>query len=173
MEPLEEEGFRKSAKVKADVHKAALTKLADELGYMSDDNLRVLRALLRTKGQGPTRDIWPSVATIVGYAEGLEPRPLEEMPGLVRWFRSVEGPKALRAGTLVETWQFFHRRKRPPLNAERLLREEAEENSRRLELYRERVRAGITVTEEEARWVEWYERQLAYCEGLVLNGGAA
>lgn len=173
MEPLEEEGFRKSAKVKADAHKAALTKLADELGYMSDDNLRVLRALLRTKGQGPTRDIWPSVATIVGYAEGLEPRPLEEMPGLVRWFRSVEGPKALRAGTLVETWQFFHRRKRPPLNAERLLREEAEENSRRLELYRERVRAGIPVTEEEARWVEWYERQLAYCEGLVLNGGAA
>lgn len=169
IEPLELAGFRKSAKVTAERHKVVLASLADDLSYMSDESIDVLRQMLLPHGQGRDHDIWPSKATITGIAERVEPRPVEELPGLIRWFRSVEGPRARREGTLVETWAWFHRNKRPPIGVERSLRERAGENRRKLDLYRDRMRRGVAKA-DETDWVRRYEDRLAYCEGLVVGG---
>lgn len=166
IEPLTELGFRKSGKVTADRHKANIASLADELAYMSDDSLTSLYAMLRTKGQGGQRDIWPSTATMVGFAELVQERPLEELPGLVRWFASVEGPKALHDGTLVETWLYFHKHKKPPFSAQHIIREKADANRRKLALYRDRAKRNVA-DESELDWVRRYEARLTYCTDLV------
>lgn len=140
--------------------------MIDALTYMSDHSLNALFDMLKSKGQGRVRDIWPSRATILGYAELIEPRLIEELPSLIHWFRSVEGPKALRDGTLVETWQYFQNHKRPPVSARRQIEENAKDHARKLELYRERIQRA-TVIAEERDWVDRYEKRLAYCKALL------
>lgn len=167
-DPLEADGFRKSGKVTAERHSVAMARLADDLAYMGDHGLATLRQMLRTKGQGRARDIWPSVATVIGFAEAIQPRPTEELPGLLRWFASVEGPKALHDGTLVETWSYFHRHKRPPIKAKLEIARRSEHNRHKLELFRERMERG-SISDEDADWVRRYEAKLAYCRGLVLG----
>lgn len=172
---LNELGFRRHGNIKVADHDLTMIKVIDALTYMSDHSLNVLFEMLKSKGQGRDRDIWPSMATILGLAELVEPRAIEELPSLIRWFRSVEGPKALRDGTLVETWQYFQTHKRPPVSAQRQIEGKAKEHARTLELYRERIQRG-SANAEERDWVDRYEKRLAYCMGLLpadANGEAA
>ncbi|MBL4767664.1 MAG: hypothetical protein JKY94_08115 [Rhodobacteraceae bacterium] len=168
-------GMRRHGNVKVADHELMMTKNTDALTYMSDHSLNSMFDMLKSKGQGRERDIWPSRATILSYAELIEPQPLEELPSLLRWFRSVEGPMALRAGTLVETWQYFQRHKCPPVKARLQIEHNAKQNARDLERNRERIQRG-RATAEEINWVERYEKRLAYCKRLLpddVQGEAA
>lgn len=169
IDPLDDIGFRKHGNVKVEKHKANLARVADELSYMTDAGLETLRGQLKSKGQGPSRDVWPSIATITAFAELVEPKPIEEMPELLRWFRSRAGPAARDAGTLVETYGFFHRFKKPPVMAERQILERAQDNRRKLELYEDRIRRDVA-RPEEVSWARGYRERLAYCEDLVRRG---
>lgn len=170
-------GFRRLATVTAEDHAAQLDSLADELGYMTEDKLDVLRQMLQSKGQGKDRNVWPDRATVRGFAELVQPRPLTELPGLVRWFRSVEGPRAIAEGTLVETWAYFERHKAPPVSVGARARviEEAQSNRRRLQVVDERIAAGMSVLPGEAEWADWYRKRRAACEAAVaeMRGDAA
>jgi hypothetical protein len=168
IDPLEALGLRRKANVTLAEHHIAMDRLADNLAYLSDTGLRALCEMLRTKGEGAARNIWPASATIYALAELIERRPIEELPGCLRWFRSVEGPRAMAAGTLVETWSFFHRMKRPPVHQARQLAERAAENRRKLQIIAERAAAGVA-TDEELAWAQGYRDRLAYCEGLVRS----
>lgn len=170
IEPLEDLGFRRKASTTVAEHQAAMDSLADNLAYLSDAALRALAEMLRTKGEGAARNIWPASATVYALAELIERRPLEELPGCLRWFRSVEGPRAMAAGTLVETWSYFHRMKRPPLHQARELADRAASNRRRLQIIDERAAANVA-TEEELSWAKGYRDRLAYCEALVRGEG--
>lgn len=166
IDPLEAIGFRRKANTTIAEHQAAMDSLADNVAYLSDAGLRALCEMLRTKGEGTSRNIWPSSATVYALAELIERRPIEELPGCLRWFRSIEGPRALAAGTLVETWSYFHRMKRPPVHQARELAERAANNRRRLQVIAERAAAGVA-TAEELNWAKGYRDRLAYCEALV------
>lgn len=174
-DPLEGDGFRKSAKVSADRHKDAMARLADDICYLSDDGVERLRLMLRTKGEGKSRDVWPSVATILGWAELIEARPLRELPRLLSWFASIEGPRAAREGVLVESYLFFRDRKRPPIQPggsyPMIIVDRARENQSRLRRCKERVANG-RATADDRSFVEWYEGVQKYCNGLI-SGGAA
>ena len=167
-EPLEEMGFRKNGTVKADDHKSKMDRLADNLAYMSDQSLGVLCEMLRSKGQGRDRMFWPLPATIYGLAELVEPTPLEELPNLLSWFRSIEGPKALKAGTLVETWAYFHKYKRPPQMAGMQIQRDADDHARKCERVRDRAARGVA-DPAELHWLDRYEKRLAYCRAIVLG----
>jgi hypothetical protein len=164
-------GFRRHGNIKVTVHELTMIKLIDALTNLSDHSLNVLFDMLKTKGQGRERDIWPSRATILGLAELVEPRDIEELPSLIRWFRSVEGPKALQDGTLVETWQYFQTHKRPPITARRQIEDKARKHAHMLELYRERVQRG-TADDQQKDWVKRYEQRLAYCRNLLPESAA-
>jgi hypothetical protein len=170
-------GFRRPASMTAEDHAAQLDSLADELGYMAEEKLDVLRQMLQSKGQGKDRNVWPDRATVRGFAELVQPRPLAELPGLVRWFRSVEGPRAIAEGTLVETWAYFERHKAPPVSVGARARviEEAQVNKRRLQVVDERIAAGFSVLPGETEWADWYRKRRAACEAAVaeMRGDAA
>lgn len=149
----------------------ALDRIADDLGYMADDRLAALCDMLRSHGQGSARNLWPDHATFVGFAEVVQPRPLEELPALLRWLGSVEGPRALAAGTLVETVEYVRGRKVPPVTpqARQLVAEKAAENARRLVIIGERRAAGLGIAPSELAWEGWYLDQRAAAEALVAR----
>ena len=158
LDPL---GFRSPKGVDQATERKFLDGLADELSYMADDRLHALMIMLRSKGEGKQRNQWPDFATFRCFAEMVQPRPLAELPSLIRWFRSVAGPKAIAAGTLVETWQWFEERKAPPVTPQAIsmVTAKAADNRRRVQVLEEKVNAGITVDPGEAAFVAWYRRQ--------------
>lgn len=168
IEPLEALGMRRGAKMPADVFKTKMNSMIDALTYMSDQRLAVLFEMLKTKGEGRSHDLWPSPATILGIAEFVQPRPIQELPNLLSWFRSVEGPKCLEAGTLVETWQYFQRNKRPPIHAKQQIEVSAKRHQHRCQLTRERMGRG-TADPDDIRWLQRYEQRQAYCRTIVLG----
>lgn len=172
LEPL---GFRFRKGVDGDEAKRALNRIADDLAYMADDRLAALRDMLATKGQGSDRNFWPDHATFIAFAEVVEPRPIEELPALLSWFGSVEGPAALAAGVLVETWQFIGRRKKPPVTPQErtMVAEAAAMNARRLTIIAERREAGWTISDEDRDWERRYLACRAHCEAIVARERAA
>jgi hypothetical protein len=166
IEPL---GFRKPGAMSAEACGEMLVKVCDELAYLSDEGLARVEEALRCRGTGKDRNGWPDLATFRAYAELAEPRPIEELPALRRWFGSVEGPRAIEEGTLVETWSFFLRHKRPPAQPQdkRVIAERASANRRRLELVDDRRKHGRMVEPQEAEWARQYRARRAYLDELV------
>lgn len=151
-------GFRFPRAVDADLGARRLDTLADQLSYLTDDSLGALREMLRHQGLGSARCHWPERATVIALAEIVQPRPIWDIPELRRWFASVEGPQALLRRELVETWEYFSQRKRPPVDAgaRAKVREAAEAARRRLAIIGEREAAGLSVRPDDLQWRVWY-----------------
>ena len=133
-----------------DAGREVLDAIADELAYIPDAKLEVLARMLAPQGQGAARNFYPDRATFLGFAHLVAPRPLTDDPKLLGWFASVEGPKMIAEGTLVETWSFFERNRRPPFDdrSRRLVAEQAAEHKRRVLLVDERIERGVEVDPE-------------------------
>lgn len=173
--PMQEAGFRFRHGTDAEKAQAALDRMADALGYMSDAGLEDLRACLMTKGEGAQRCFWPAHATVLGFAEMRERRPLEEVPELLRWFRSEAGPKAAAAGRLVAEYLFWKDRKHPPVSpqARKYVSDRAHEMARRLQILAEREASGRLVDAEELAFRDWYNRLEARVTALLPGQDAA
>lgn len=161
LEPLAELGWIRPKGMKAGAHAEELVRLSDDLTYMSELSLGALCDMLRSKAQGKARNEWPRRGTILHLAEVVQPRPVEEMPNLVSWFRSVEGPRADREGVLVREFLFFEKFKRPPLNDgdRRLIRDRTRDD----EHLRLLVAEGRVPDEQDAaklRWLDNAERRV-------------
>lgn len=168
-------GFRHRREVDEAQCRHWLDTLADELGYMRDARLVALAELMRGHGQGAARNFWPDRATFIGFAEMLEPRPLDQLPAVCSWFGSVEGPAAMRAGTLVETWQYIQRAKKPPYTdqARRQIAEAAALSRRRLDIIAERRQLGLPLNPDDLAWEAWYRRLSDHCAEVVTRERSA
>lgn len=168
-------GFRHPKRVGPEEGRAFLDSLADDLAYMDDGQLAALAEALRGKGEGSARDWWPSRAAVLGIAEWIAPRPLELAPALMRWFGSVEGPRAIADGTLVETWAYFERHKAPPVTpaARAQVAQRAAEAARRLVVIADRRARGVAVDPEDAAWERWYLDRRAFCATRVEEARAS
>lgn len=175
--PMTDLGWRKPANVKIDQHAENLNRLADDLAYLGDEGFARLRAALRGKGDGKLRDAWPPRARIIAFAELVEPRPIMELPAMLRWFRSEAGRQAEAAGRLVEEYAFWCRHKRPPRGPGeyRSVADRAEANRHRAEVITDRVDRGVALDPEDHDWMRRYQDRLYQLRELVRGGaeGAA
>ena len=171
--PLEDRGFRFKAGTPADKQRRYLDELADALGYMHDVRLAMLEECLRSKGEGAARCFWPAYATVIGFAEACQPRPIEEMPQMASWLGSVEGPKARREGTLVATFLFVETFKRPPFGDadRRKVAARAAELNDDLARVRDRIDRGFG-SEDDRRRAAWFAGIEARAQALVAAGEA-
>ncbi|MCA1336869.1 hypothetical protein [Pseudooceanicola marinus] len=173
--PLEGIGFRFPKAVDADEGRKRLDRLADELGYMSDANLRRLFEAMRSKGEGRARDFWPSHAAFVALAQVAQPRPLEEMPGLASWFGSAAGRAALAEGRLVEEYRWWLSKHRPPLNPQerRIIADRAGAAQSKVARLRERISLRLPVDAADREWLHAYEAHQDAARELVRRGQQA
>ncbi|WP_127104356.1 hypothetical protein [Pararhodobacter zhoushanensis] len=155
-EPL---GFRHPKKVAEAAGVAMLNAVADELSYMSDDNLAVLARMMRVHGEGSSRDFWPARAAFISFAHLCQPLPLEADTKLISWFASREGDQMVQDGTLVETWRYFEAKRIPPATpqARALVLDRARDAARRIAIVHERRDGGWGVDRAEAEFVRLYE----------------
>ena len=162
-------GFKFPKAVDPELGARKLDTLADQLGYLTDDSLGALREMLRHQGLGSAKCHWPERATVIALAELVQPRPIWDIPELRRWFASIEGPQAILRGELVETWQYFERRKRPPVDAgaRAMVREAAAQAKRRLEIIAEREALDLSVRPDDLQWRDWYRDIEAKLSALV------
>jgi len=169
IEPLAQDGFRFPKAVADDAARDQLNRIADALAYLPEGVLEALRESLATKGEGAARRFWPAQATIVGLAEAFHPRPIEDLPNVARWFGSAAGRAAIEGNRLVAEFEFWQRRKAPPVTDQhrRLVAERAADYARRVELIEDRLRRGAPLIHDEAGWFRWYEATLARAQALV------
>ena len=174
--PLEERGFRFPKGMDPKAGRDTLDAICDDLAYMRDHALGALCESMRTKGEGASKCFWPSRATFIGYAEDYQSRPLEELPAMSSWFRSVAGPKARAAGTMVPTLLFIEEKKRPPRTPEDLAKLRVNglwwpEIAREVECARDRDRRGMARS-GDADLLAWHDKLAARAEALVAAGEA-
>lgn len=175
-------GFRHERKTDAEAGQALLDGIADDLAYVSDDALGRILEAMRGKGLGAHKDFWPTRAAFIAYAETYHPRPLALSPKLMSWFASVEGPRALANGSLVETWEYFEKKKHPPHSpplspavadsARRAIKHAAQDNARRLELIQSRRARGVANLPDDEAWEPWYLERLRVCTEAVNQARA-
>lgn len=161
-------GFRFPKGTDEKKQRSYLDWMADWLGYLSDEELRLLKACLSAHGEGAQRCFWPQRATVVFYAQAARPRPIETWPECASWFASIEGPKAQAEGTLVATMLFIECNIRPPYTPKdrREVAASAADLLRRDTEARERVARGRDYG-DDAQFLAWYGRLTARAEALV------
>lgn len=168
-------GFRSPKGTPAEAEREMLDAVADELAYLTDDDLGVLARVMAPHGTGSAKCFWPDRASFTGFAHMVRARPLTEDPKLLRWWASIEGQRMVQAGTLVETYQYFERHRAPPVKSGAMARiaDEAHDNARRLTVAEEKERLGIALPAEELAWRQWYLGRREYLTQLVVTARAA
>lgn len=165
-------GFRFPKGTAEDLARKRLDRICDDLTYLSDESLRRLVGAMRTKGEGAARCFWPDRATFLAFAELVQPRRLEDAPGVASWFASEAGRQAVAGDRLVAEFLFWQRHKRPPMTpGDRMaVEEEAREFSsrrRRAVFNRDAGRAPVL---DDADWLPRYEAWEARAMRLVEAG---
>ncbi|WP_146592334.1 hypothetical protein [Puniceibacterium confluentis] len=169
IEPLTGRGFRFPRVMPEADQRKALDALADALTYMSDEGLRRVSEALRTKGEGSAKCFWPCLATVEGFAEVCERRPLSELPALLRWFASAAGHEALIGDRLVAEYLFWQDRKRPPVHPRdrEIVARRAVEMASKAERIRDRIGRGLQPFDDDGEWLRWYEHLGKRVNGYV------
>lgn len=172
IQPLANEGMRFKKGTPEDKQRRILDRLADDLSYMSDDGLSVLRQWMRSHGDGASRCFWPATVGILSTAESYEPRPLQELPALRRWFASTAGRAACEGDRLVAEYMFWQKFKRPPTQPREResVARRATEWSSKAERIEDRIRRGLPPMHDDADWLDWYRAKLAQAQALVEAG---
>lgn len=175
LHPLIADGMRFRHGTAEDVQRKHLDRLADELSYMSDKGLEAVRIWMRSHGDGAQRTFWPSMVAVLSTAEAFEPRALEELPALARWFGSEAGRAALAGDRLVAEFLFWQKFKRPPVAAQEKAKvaARAADWSRRVTLIEERVARGLSPLYDDEEWLRWYRSIEARVKALVDQRGEA
>lgn len=173
--PLQDLGFRFKKGTPDDLAAKRLATLCDDMAYLSDVALERLALALRDKGEGSARCFWPERATFIAYAQMAEPRPIEEMPGLVSWFASAAGQRALSEDRLVAEYRWWRHKHRPPMNPEEwaMVTKRAAEWRGRAERFRDRLSRGVALDHQDGGWLAAYEADHAAALALVGNRDAA
>ncbi|WP_088633249.1 hypothetical protein [Phaeobacter sp. 22II1-1F12B] len=170
--PLQAAGFRFKKGTEEVKAKAELDKIADALSYMTDADLETMAELMLTKGEGAGKCFWPAFATFAFWADQVNPRPLEEHPRLLSWFRSTAGERALKNGALVAEYAYWKKHKAPPVKpqAMRIVADKAREYNEKAELIRDRQRRDFPLSSEETDWLMRFDRVAERLGKIVSEG---
>ncbi|WP_339767158.1 hypothetical protein [uncultured Pseudosulfitobacter sp.] len=172
IDPLAAGGMRGKHGTAPDGHRAFLDRVCDELARLSDRQLVMMRGWMEANGEGSAKCFWPAFVSIAGVAQGLCPRPIEELPELSSWFGSRAGPEAAGVpGRLVMELRFIEKKRRPPVmvgEAAMVARRAAELHS---DVLRARELRDCGRMYDEAL-LGRYDRDRARAEALVAKGEA-
>lgn len=141
--------------------------LCEGLAYMTGDNLMTLAETVIDNAQGGR---WPVEAVVRDFAKRLQRPPPKSNRIITSWLASVEGPKAVERGDLVELYQLLRAKPVPPSDFERRqLQERAQQNRRRVQLVREKKAAGVA-SAEETGWLDRYLADQEAARAIVEEG---
>lgn len=174
LDRLEGAGMMRPKRMGVEPFEAGKKFLCERLAYMSRDNLAVLAdALIDTA----TSNEWPSEMVVMSLARGIQAPPPATSRALSSWLASVEGPKAVAGGYLVDLYRFIRGKLRPPTPYEMgEVKVRATESARRVQLINEWIRAGRGSDEDRAwlkAWLDDEQQALALVDAGNARRAAA
>jgi hypothetical protein len=109
------------------------------------------------------------MVAVISTAESFEPRPLEELPALVRWFASSAGREAVLGGRLVAEYEFWRKFKRPPVRPGDGARvaARAKEWASKAERVEDRMQRGFEPFHGDGEWLAWYRATERRAQALL------
>lgn len=169
IERLLDAGFVRPRGVTAEVFERRKKHLIDQYAYMSPDNLMTLAETLIIKAD--KGGIWPSELVVRQFANSLQPPPPMQSRIVTSWLASIEGPKAVLRGDMVELYRYVRRHHAPPQGNYAVIKiaEEARDNARRRTIVQERLRDGVA-SDEDRRWLRDWEADQEAALALVRAG---
>lgn len=167
IERLHAAGMVKPRKLGAEAFAQSQKFLERQLAYMSADNVMTLAETLIDNAVGSE---WPSEVVIRAMAKDLQKPPVTQSRLMSSWLASVEGPKAVAAGYLVELYRYLRRHNKPPAAFDlRRIAEEADANQRHATIVRERIEADIA-RPEDRHWLVQYQADREAALAIVDHG---
>lgn len=182
IDPLTSDGMRFKHGTPPDAQRKRLDQMADDLGYLSDAGLAVMRGAVQVKGEGAAKCFWPSRVLILQLAQAFQPRPMAQMPGLRSWFCSAAGPAAAAVpGRLIAEYQFWQRKLHPPFRADtsegaqhrRMIATDAARIAERQGRLTEREARGALSDPADIAWLDGVRRTEAMIKGWMDQEGTA
>lgn len=174
--PLQDQGMRfKKGTVEA-VKRKRLDRMADDLGYMSDDALIVLRRCLLRNGEGAQKCFWPDRVSYLGYAHAFQYRCIDDDPAMLGWFASAAGGKAASVpGRAVAEYQFWCKHWHPPFDVRHkaAVERRAAQNLERLAYCTGREVEGRLSDPDDVAWLKNYRAMSVKVEGWIAAKVAA
>ena len=172
-ERLAQAGLQRPRGMTEDAFNQMMRRLVRGLSYLSLPSIETLADQVMDAAAGQKRNQWPSELMIRQMAQALEQRPLEYRPIVASWLGSVEGPRAIAGGYLVEMLRWLRAHSRPILPYDlRSIHEQANENRRRRQIITERRRAGDD-REEDRAWLLEYAEDERQALGIIDRAQAA
>jgi hypothetical protein len=175
IEPLTDQGMRFERGVTVEVQRKRLDRMADDLAYMCDDALIVLRRCLQRNGEGTRKCFWPARVSYLGFAHAFEYRSIEDDPAMLGWFASAAGSAAQQvAGRAVAEFEFWCAHWRPPYSDkdQRAVAAKASENVSRLAYCEPREDEGSLRDPDHIAWLKAYRIKAAKISGWITGGAA-
>lgn len=167
IERLEAAGLQRPRGMAAAAFAQMQGHLCDRLSYMTAENLMTLAEALIESAQGGR---WPGEIVVRDFAKGLQPPPVAQSRLITSWLASVEGPKAVVRGDLVELYRHLMRHLRPPSDWDRRqIAEQVLQNTRRIQIIREKIAVDVA-TAEERDWLSRYLADRQAAEAVVEQG---
>lgn len=164
---LDAAGLARPKRIAREAWDAGRRHLCERLAYMVPENLRTLAEALIDTAPGSE---WPSEMVVMNLARGIQAPPPAQSRALTSWLASVEGPRAVAGGYLVDLYRFIRQRLRPPSQFEmREISDRARDHARRGQIIREKITAGV-VTDDERQWLDAWLRDEALALALVDEG---
>lgn len=169
IERMLDAGFVRPRGVSVEAFDRQKKNLAGRLSYMTADNLMSLAETLILKAA--KGNAWPTELMIMQFATALQAPPPMQSRILTSWLASVEGPKALLRGDLVELYRYVRRHNAPPQGSyvAGRIAEDARDNARRRVIVGERIRDGVA-SDADRRWLADWEADQEAALALVRAG---
>lgn len=157
LNPLIRAGMKKSPRLDTEAYADMLTRLADKLSHLSDEELAGIAVWITRFAKGKERNIWPDEVSIVAQAYFMRPPPPRKNDFVISVLRSEAGRRALSLGYLVELYMALLKFGPPftKYSLDRLARKAAENQRERARVKR-MIDTG-RAPEERMQWLDWYE----------------
>lgn len=169
IERLNAAGLQRPRGMTAEAFAQMLGHLCELLSYMTADNLMTLAETLIEGAQGGR---WPAEFVVRDFANRLQRRPAAQSRLITSWLASVEGPKAVARGDLVELLRFLRRKNQPPSDWDmRQIADEARTNARHCQIIKEKIAAEVA-GREDREWLVVYQRDRDAALAIVDQGNA-
>jgi hypothetical protein len=175
IEPLTSQGMRFKHGTAVEVQRKRLDRMADDLGYMHDDALVVLRRCLLRNGEGVKKCFWPERVSYLGYAHAFQPRSIDDEPAMLAWFASVAGREAQAVpGLAVAQYEFWCKYWHPPFaeKHKRAVMGKVAENAQRLAYCEARDAEGSLRDPDHIAWLKAYREKAAKVAGWIKGASA-
>jgi hypothetical protein len=169
IDPLEDGGMVRPARVTVDAHKAFLAKVADEIGYLSDLGLTALADfLIRMAGE---KQVWPALNVIKNQAWSLEPRPAHLSAVVTSVLMSRLGEEALRDGWHAELLLDMRKMRPVPKGdfVKGQLLQRAKDNQKNMRVIDDRAARGVA-RDGDDRWRAAYLRGQDEAKQIIQSG---